>query len=71
MRGLEERHAKASLSMLAAPTIVAHGNEEQKQTLLLRILNGQDAWCPICHLVTDLGLDGKRPHALCMELSAR
>jgi alkylation response protein AidB-like acyl-CoA dehydrogenase len=33
--------------LLAAPTIVAHGNERQKQTDLLRILNGQDAWCQL------------------------
>jgi alkylation response protein AidB-like acyl-CoA dehydrogenase len=31
---------------LAAPTIVRHGNEEQKEWLL-RILNGQDAWCQL------------------------
>ena len=33
--------------LLAAPTIVAHGNERQKQTDLLNILNGQDAWCQL------------------------
>jgi alkylation response protein AidB-like acyl-CoA dehydrogenase len=33
--------------LLAAPTIVAHGNERQHQTDLLRILNGQDAWCQL------------------------
>jgi alkylation response protein AidB-like acyl-CoA dehydrogenase len=33
--------------LLAAPTIAAHGNEQQKQTDLLRILNGQDAWCQL------------------------
>jgi len=33
--------------LLAAPTIVAHGNEHQKQNDLLRILNGQDAWCQL------------------------
>ena len=33
--------------LLAAPTIVAHGNERQKQEDLLRILNGQDAWCQL------------------------
>ena len=33
--------------LLAAPTIVAHGNERQKQKDLLRILNGQDAWCQL------------------------
>jgi alkylation response protein AidB-like acyl-CoA dehydrogenase len=30
-----------------APTIVAHGTEQQKQVDLLRILNGQDAWCQL------------------------
>jgi alkylation response protein AidB-like acyl-CoA dehydrogenase len=33
--------------LLAAPTIVAHGNEQQKREDLLRILNGQDAWCQL------------------------
>jgi alkylation response protein AidB-like acyl-CoA dehydrogenase len=33
--------------LLAAPTIVAHGNERQHQEDLLRILNGQDAWCQL------------------------
>jgi alkylation response protein AidB-like acyl-CoA dehydrogenase len=33
--------------LLAAPTIAAHGNERQKQEDLLRILNGQDAWCQL------------------------
>jgi alkylation response protein AidB-like acyl-CoA dehydrogenase len=33
--------------LLTAPTIVAHGNERQKQDDLLRILNGQDAWCQL------------------------
>ena len=33
--------------LLTAPTLVAHGNEHQKQTDLLRILNGQDAWCQL------------------------
>ena len=31
---------------LAAPTIVAHGNEAQKEWLS-RILTGQDAWCQL------------------------
>ncbi len=31
---------------LAAPTIVAHGNDEQKEWLF-RILSGQDAWCQL------------------------
>ena len=33
--------------LLAAPTIAAHGNERQKRQDLLRILNGQDAWCQL------------------------
>ena len=33
--------------LLAAPTIVAHGSERQKEEDLLRILNGQDAWCQL------------------------
>ena len=33
--------------LLAAPTIVAHGNERQKRDDLFRILNGQDAWCQL------------------------
>jgi len=33
--------------LLAAPTIVAHGSERQKREDLLRILNGQDAWCQL------------------------
>ena len=33
--------------LLTAPTIVAHGTESQKQEELLRILNGQDAWCQL------------------------
>jgi alkylation response protein AidB-like acyl-CoA dehydrogenase len=32
---------------LAAPTIARHGNDSQKQHELLRILNGQDAWCQL------------------------
>jgi alkylation response protein AidB-like acyl-CoA dehydrogenase len=33
--------------LLTAPTIVAHGTERQKREDLLRILNGQDAWCQL------------------------
>jgi alkylation response protein AidB-like acyl-CoA dehydrogenase len=33
--------------LLEAPTIATHGTPEQKETLLLRILNGQDAWCQL------------------------
>jgi alkylation response protein AidB-like acyl-CoA dehydrogenase len=32
---------------LAAPTIARHGSREQKDTYLLRILTGQDAWCQL------------------------
>jgi alkylation response protein AidB-like acyl-CoA dehydrogenase len=32
---------------LAAPTIARHGTDAQKQHELLRILNGQDAWCQL------------------------
>ena len=33
--------------MLAAPTIAAHGDEEQQRTLIPRILDGTDAWCQL------------------------
>jgi len=33
--------------VLAAPTIVAHGTDEQKERFVWRILNGQDAWCQL------------------------
>jgi len=33
--------------LLAGPTIATHGNERQKRDDLLRILNGQDAWCQL------------------------
>lgn len=33
--------------LLAGPTICAHGDARQKQEWLLRILNGQDAWCQL------------------------
>src|SRR5258708_15433035 len=33
--------------LLTAPTLVAPGNERQKGEDLLRILNGQDAWCQL------------------------
>ncbi len=33
--------------LLAAPTLVAHGNDRQKREELLGILNGQDAWCQL------------------------
>src|SRR5680860_158329 len=34
-------------TLLAAPTIAAHGDDDQKKSMLLRILNGQDAWCQL------------------------
>lgn len=33
--------------MLAAPTIAVHGSDEQKATLIPRILDGTDAWCQL------------------------
>jgi alkylation response protein AidB-like acyl-CoA dehydrogenase len=33
--------------LLTAPTIAAHGSDRQKKEDLLRILNGQDAWCQL------------------------
>ena len=33
--------------MLAAPTIIAHGTDEQKQKWVRRILVGDDAWCQL------------------------
>jgi alkylation response protein AidB-like acyl-CoA dehydrogenase len=33
--------------MLAGPTIVAHGSEEQKQRYLRPIVTGQEAWCQL------------------------
>jgi len=33
--------------MLAAPTIVAHGSDEQKSQFVRRILTGEDAWCQL------------------------
>jgi alkylation response protein AidB-like acyl-CoA dehydrogenase len=33
--------------MLAAPTIIAHGTEKQRQRLVRRILIGEDAWCQL------------------------
>jgi alkylation response protein AidB-like acyl-CoA dehydrogenase len=34
-------------TMLAAPTIAAHGTPEQQQQFIPGILNGQDAWCQL------------------------
>lgn len=33
--------------MLAGPTIIAHGTDEQKRHYLRRIVNGQDGWCQL------------------------
>jgi alkylation response protein AidB-like acyl-CoA dehydrogenase len=33
--------------MLAAPTIIAHGTDEQKQRFVRRVLTGEDAWCQL------------------------
>ena len=33
--------------MLAAVTLLAHGNHEQKQNYLRPILTGEDAWCQL------------------------
>jgi alkylation response protein AidB-like acyl-CoA dehydrogenase len=33
--------------MLAAPTIIAHGTEEQKQRYVRAILTGEEAWCQL------------------------
>ena len=38
---------QAGLSMLAAPTIVAHGNDEQKQRLVRGILTNEETWCQL------------------------
>jgi len=33
--------------LLAAPTIIAHGNDDQKARFLSRILDGSEAWCQL------------------------
>jgi alkylation response protein AidB-like acyl-CoA dehydrogenase len=36
----------ATIAMLG-PTLMAHGTEEQKRTLIPRLLSGEDAWCQL------------------------
>jgi alkylation response protein AidB-like acyl-CoA dehydrogenase len=38
---------KSGPRMLAAVTLLAHGNDEQKKRFLRRILTGEDAWCQL------------------------
>jgi len=38
---------KSGPRMLAAVTILAHGNQAQKQRFLRRIITGEDAWCQL------------------------
>ncbi|MGE0623414.1 MAG: acyl-CoA dehydrogenase family protein [Pseudomonadales bacterium] len=39
--------ASSGVRMLAAATLLEHGSEEQKGTLLPRILTGEDTWCQL------------------------
>lgn len=39
--------ASSGVRMLAAATLLEHGSEEQKATLLPRILTGEDTWCQL------------------------
>ena len=39
--------AKVGIRVLAAATILAHGNDMHKEKFLRRILTGQDAWCQL------------------------
>ncbi|TDI57901.1 MAG: acyl-CoA dehydrogenase [Alphaproteobacteria bacterium] len=38
---------KSGPRMLAAVTLLAHGNDQQKRRFLRRILTGEDAWCQL------------------------
>lgn len=39
--------ARTGVRHLAASTLLEHGNEEQKQRFLRRILTGEDSWCQL------------------------
>ena len=39
--------AKTGIRLLAAATLLEHGNEEQKRRFLRRILTGEDTWCQL------------------------
>ena len=39
--------AKTGIRLLAAATLLAHGNDEQKAKYLRRILTGEDTWCQL------------------------
>lgn len=39
--------ASSGVRMLAAATLLEHGSEDQKATLLPRILTGEDTWCQL------------------------
>ena len=39
--------AQSGVRLLAAATLLEHGNETQKKQFLRRILTGEDAWCQL------------------------